>query len=301
MDQPTTNPLWERVTADAQLLTLPAVYLRLKAVLDDPDYSVADIEGVISMDPAIATRLMRQVNSPYFGFAAKIETISRAVGMLGSQQVHDLVLATSIAQTFSGIPIEVMDVYAFWTRSVFCAVAARSLAEQCRVPAGERLFIAGLLHDIGHLVMFQSLPDQSKAALLRARADQRPLSETERELLGFDYAQLGGTLLQQWGLPGSLAEPVACHASPDRSTDYPLETSIVHLAAMLGDAGYGDRDGIEAFAARVHPCAWQVTGLTPEQCAGVIGDVERQLDDVMFLIFPGSKTVHPGSRLAIGI
>ncbi len=103
MDQP-TNSLWEKVTADAQLLTLPAVYLRLRAVLDDPDYAVSDIEEVISTDPAVATRLLRQANSPYFGFASKIETISRAVGLLGSQQVHDLVLATSVAQTLPGFP-----------------------------------------------------------------------------------------------------------------------------------------------------------------------------------------------------
>ena len=78
MDQP-TNSLWEKVTADAELLTLPAVYMRLRTVLDDPDYAVSDIEEVIGSDPAIATRLLRQANSPYFGFASKIETISRCL------------------------------------------------------------------------------------------------------------------------------------------------------------------------------------------------------------------------------
>lgn len=87
MDQP-SNSLWRKVTEDAQLLTLPAVYLRLRAVLDDPDYAVSDIEDVISSDPAIATRLLRLANSPYFGFTAEIDTISRAVGLLGSQQVN---------------------------------------------------------------------------------------------------------------------------------------------------------------------------------------------------------------------
>jgi len=300
MDEP-TNHLWKKVTADAQLLTLPAVYLRLRAVLDDPDYSISDIEGVISSDPAISTRLLRQANSPYFGFASKIETITRAVGLLGSQKVHDLVLATSVAQTFSGIPIEVMDMHAFWTRSVYSAAAARLLAVNCNVLESERLFVAGLLRDIGHLVMYQSIPDETKTALLRARADHRALYKVEREVVGFDYAQLGGALLQQWGLPKGLWEPVQLHVTPGQPADYALEASIVHLAGVLSDVGQTDEDERESFVSLVHPVAWQTTGLTPEQCAAIQDEVERQLDGVMYLIFPGSKTVHPGSRYAIGV
>ena len=298
MDQP-TNSLWEKVTADAQLLTLPAVYLRLRAVLDDPDYSVSDIQNVISSDPAIATRLLRQVNSPYFGIASKIETISRAVGILGSQRVHDLVLATSVAQTFSGMSIEVMDMHAFWTRSVYCATAARLLAENCNILESEQLFVAGLLRDIGHLVMYQSIPDESAEALLRARADRRSLYRVEREVVGFDYAQLGGALLHQWGIPKCLWEPVQLHVTPEQPADYSLEASIVHLAGVLSDVGQTDEDECDSFMSRVHPFVWQVTGLMPEQCAAIKEEVERQLDDVMFLIFPGSKTVHSGSRLGL--
>jgi len=300
MDQP-TNTLWEKVTADAELLTLPAVYLRLRAVLDDPDYAVSEIEEVISSDPAIATRLLRQANSPYFGFTAKIGTISRAVGLLGSQQVHDLVLATSVAQTFSGISIDVIDLHAFWTRSVYCAVAARLLAVNCNILDSERLFVAGLLRDIGHLVMYQSIAEESTEALLYSQVESRVLHEVEREVVGFDYAQLGGALLQQWGLPTSLCESVRCHISPEQSDGSSLETSIVHIAGVLSDVGQTGEDVYDYCVSNVSPFAWETTGLTPEQCAAFQEAVESQLDDVMFLIFPVSKTVHPGSRLAIGV
>jgi HD-like signal output (HDOD) protein len=300
MNQPTCS-LWEKVTADAQLLTLPAVYLRLREVLDDPDYAISDIEDVISSDPAIATRLLRQVNSPYFGLALKIETISRAVRILGSQQLHDLVLATSVAQTFSGIPVGVMDMHAFWTRSVFCAAAARLLAVNCNILDSERLFVAGLLRDIGHLVMYQSIPDESTAALLRARADRTPLHEVERDVIGFDYAQLGGALLHEWGLPQGLWEPVQLQLTPEQSAAHYPVASIVHLAGVLSDIGQTEEAAVDALVSLVDPFVWQATGLTPEQCAVVHEEVERQLDGVMFLIFPGSKTMHPGSRFAIGV
>jgi len=296
-----TDSMWDSVIAEAELLTLPAVYLHLKTVLDDPEYAVSDIEEVLSSDPAIATRLLRQANSPYFGVAKKIETITRAVGILGSQQVHDLVLATSVAQTFSGISIEVMDMHAYWTRSVYCAVAARLLARNCNVLDSERLFVAGLLRDIGHLVMYQSIPDESTECLLHAQIERRLLFEVERDVVGFDYARLGGTLLNQWGLPMSMWEPVMLQNTPEQSTDFVLETSIVHLAGVLSDVAQTSENDFDSFMSQVNSFVWDITGLTPEQCMGIQEEVEGQLDDVMFLIFPGSKTAHAGSRLAIGL
>ncbi|MEZ5542661.1 MAG: HDOD domain-containing protein [Pseudomonadota bacterium] len=299
MDQPLTTPLWDKVTADAQLVTLPAVYLRLKEVLDDPDYTVADIEDAIGSDPAVAARLLRVANSPYFGFSAQVATIARAVGLLGSQQVHDLVLATSVAQTFAAIPIDVIDMHAFWTRSVYRAIAARTLAGHCRLPERERLFVGGLLLDIGHLVMYQSIPHEARAALQRADAEQRALHQVERELLGFDFARLGGELLARWGLPQSLWEPVMQHVRPAQQLDHAVETAVLHLAAQL--CALGPADGEASCQSQAQPVAWQLTGLTPDLCPELQAAVEQQLEGVMFMIFPGSKTVHTGSRLALDL
>jgi HD-like signal output (HDOD) protein len=165
----------------------------------------------------------------------------------------------------------------------------------------ERLFVAGLLRDIGHLVMYQSIPDESRAALLRARTEGIPLHEVEGAVIGFDYARLGGDLLQQWGLPKGLWEPVKLHNTPGQSADYSLEASIVHLAGLLSDVGQADEDEYNAFVSRVSQFAWLATGLTAARCAAIREAVECQLDGVMYLIFPGSKGMHPGSRFAIGV
>ena len=210
-------------------------------------------------------------------------------------------LATSVAQTITDIPIEVMDMHALWMRSVYCPVAARLPASKCDIHGGERLFVAGLLRDIGHLVMYQSCPVESADAVLRTQIDNRTLHAVERELLGFDYAELGGALLKQWGLPASRWEPVQFHMLPDQSTDYLLESSIVHLAGVLSEIAQDDALECDAFMPLVHPFAGQAVGLTTEQYAEVRVEVDSQLDDVMFMIFPGSKTVHPGSRLEIGV
>jgi HD-like signal output (HDOD) protein len=290
------SDLWEQVTTDAQLISLPAVYLQLKAVLDDPEYSMADVESIISQDPAITTRLLRQVNSAFFGFAGNIDRVSRAVSLMGSQEVHDLVLATSVAQTFEGVSIEVMDMHAFWWRSVYCAVAARLLATRCNVMLNERLFVTGLLRDIGHLIMYQSIPQESQQALVQAGESGKPLYQVERELMGFDYAKVGGALLEQWGLPQSLWEPVKLHVTPDQSTNYFIETAIIHMAGVLAEVADTEIEP-DDLVSLVDPEAWQATGVGLESYAAVRDEVDQQIDDVLYLIFPHSKTLHAGSHL----
>jgi HD-like signal output (HDOD) protein len=292
--------LWERFIDKAQLVSLPAVYLRLKAVIDEPDFAMADVEAVISQDPAMTARLLRQVNSPYFGFAARIDTVSRAVGLLGTQQVHDLVLAASVAETFDGMSSEVMDMQQYWRRSVYCATAARLLATRCRIRESERLFLAGLLRDIGHLIMFQAIPDISQLALTQAQQQCRPLYIIERDTIGFDYGKAGGALLQHWQLPQSLWEPVEMHVTPERSTDYALDTAIIHLAGNLAEHSDSDSDACAetqhgTLLSMVHPAAWKKTGLAPEKFIATKEETEEQIDEVMSLLFPRQPTGRSAS------
>ena len=156
------------VLRTAKLFSLPDIYLRLKNLLKEPDFAMAEVAVIISQDPAITLRLLRMVNSSLYGLSTKVETVSRAITLLGTQQIHDLVLATSIAQSFDRISINVMDMRRFWRRSVYCGIITRQLAIKCGGCDPEHLFIAGLLHDIGHLIMYQAIPDLSQQALLIA-------------------------------------------------------------------------------------------------------------------------------------
>ena len=174
------STIWEQVTAGAKLISLPDIYLRLRSVLDDPDFSMSEVADVISRDPGMTARLLRLVNSAYFGLAAKIETVTRATSLLGTQQVHDLVLATSVADTFEGMSSEVMDMQRFWRRSIHCGILSRQLANKCNVLDSERLFVAGLLRDIGHLVMYQTIPLQSQQAMEQSARTARPAASWAR-------------------------------------------------------------------------------------------------------------------------
>lgn len=257
--------VFKKVAQSAQLVSLPDIYLKLKELIDDPDYTMAEVALLVGRDPGMAARFLRVVNSPLNRRAVKIETVSHAVSLLGIRQVHDIVLTASVAEAFSGIQTDVMNMKKFWQGSFYCAVMTKRLALECGIMDTDRLFVIGLLHDIGHLFMYLSIPEAAQQAVLTARDLDRPLYQVEREQLGFDYARLGGVVMKQWDLPKIFQVITFFHPEPGQADRFTEETALLHLSALLvmSDLENGDF-GKGAFS--VDPSAMQTAGLTEEQC-----------------------------------
>lgn len=281
----TASELVDRVT---HLVSLPDIYLRVQQLIDDPKTSLGDIGEVIGSDPALTARLLKIANSPFFGLAAKIETVTRAIAIMGTQQLHDLLLATSVAATFDRLSEPHMDMNRFWSHSIRCAVSARLLAFECNVLDSERLFVAGLLHDIGHMVMYQLLPQQSTEAANGSLATPQARPGIERELFGFDYAEVGSALLSAWHLPAMLTETVAHQNEPHRAESFPFETAIVHVATVI-TASLEASDNSNPILAGVAPFAVHQTGLTEDRAGAVQAQVEQHLAETMALLVPGIR------------
>jgi len=271
------------INANLRLPSLPASFVRAKQCIDDPNSSLAAVGVVIAHDPALSARLLRLANSAFFGYAARVDTVPRAVILLGTQQVHDLLLATSVATAFQGIPPELVDMSAFWRNSVRCAVAARLLAARCNVLDSERLFVEGLLYDVGHLLMYQALPELAAEALARARAAGRDPSVVERELIGFDYAALGAELLAAWKLPESLVEAVRHHLDPWRAERFPLEAAIVHVASRIARFEAAGCDAPPDCA--VTATVWRLIGLSEAVLEPLAEEVRQHGANAYALIF----------------
>ena len=275
--------MFQKVVKSAQLISLPDIYIKLKELIDDPDYTMAEVALLVGRDPGMATRFLRMVNNPLNRRVCKIETVSHAVSLLGIRQVHDIVLSASVAEAFEGIQTDVMNMKKFWQRSFYCAVMTKQLALECEIMDSDRLFVMGLLHDIGHLFMYLSIPQESQQAILKAKKLERPLYQMERDLLGFDYATLGGYMMLQWDLPKSFQAITCFHPEPGRATQFAMETALLHLSALLvmsdleaGVFGQG--------AFTIDPTVWPTTGLTEEQClnsrqtaADAFGEVANSL------------------------
>lgn len=279
----------EELVHDAdELVSLPGVCMRINAMVDDPDSTAKDIGEIISQDPALTVRLLRIANSPFYGFSSEIDTVSRAVTVIGTERIRDLVLATSAIQAFEGIPNELVTMDDFWLHSIYCGISARLLANKCEKSESESLFVAGLLHDIGQLLMFHKLPQLAKEALLLSieGPDEPEMYLAERQVFGFDHTQVGGELVRHWQLPTGIQECVEFHHEPEKATQHPLEVSLVHMAntiACLAELNTTDEES----AAPIEPSAWEVTGLSKDVIASTVEAAQLKFSEVQSVFLPG--------------
>ena len=276
----------ELVKDIGELVSMPGVAVRINTMVDDAQYSATDIGKVIGQDPGLTVRLLKIANSPLYGFSSQIDTVSRAVTVLGTKQIRDLVLATSAIKAFDGIPNELMTMDDFWQHSIACGLAARELMGKQRAAQGESIFVAGLLHDIGQLVIFNKLPEQARQVLEMAvdEMDEISLSEAEQRVLGFDHAQVGAELIRQWQLPQSLYECVAFHHQPAAADVFRFEAAIVHLANTLAVMAELDTtDFEEGEVPLLDPQVWEITGLDKDVVEPTIAVVKERLAEVCSL------------------
>ena len=250
------------VEGSVRLASLPEVCIRINEMLDEDNVTVAGLGRVIIQDTSLTARLLKMVNSSYYGFESKIETVSRAVTVVGLRELRGLVIAASAVEMFSSIPDETLNKVRFWRHSLYCGVIARLLADKCNVLHSERLFVAGLLHDIGKLIIAQRLPDETLQIILNASEKKYLAIDIEKELLGFTHADVGGELMKLWNMPETLFESVAYHHSPHKADKGLMETCLIHIANVLTDEAEQNLDmNGDAVVQTIDPIAWEVTGL----------------------------------------
>jgi HD-like signal output (HDOD) protein len=268
------------------LVSLPEAYIHVRELLNDPNTDMCQFAEAIGTDPALTTRVLKIANSPFFGFAQRISSILHAVNIMGTIQLHDLVLATSVARAFNGVSIDLVDMAVFWRRSVYCGVLSRVLAIHCNALDSDRFFVAGLMHDIGHLVLFLKLPDDAGEALREARDKGEPLFQIERQRFGFTAGDVGAALMRKWRLPESFEQMVRYQHDPGDEDTLPLEASVLHLAQIAAIAD--EHGGLD------HPCvptpkpfALDRTGLSLETLPDLMAEAETYVAEAITCITPG--------------
>jgi HD-like signal output (HDOD) protein len=271
---------WDKILEESELISLPEVYIRLQQVLGRDDYSMQEVTEVIQYDPAITTRLLNLVRSAYLGLGPRIDTVGHAVNYLGARSVHDLVLTTVLADSFSQIRNDAFNLQDFWHRSVKAALIARNLTREVAAADAERLFIAGLIHDIGQLLMQQVIPQQMRLVIETAREQSLPRHLVERQQLGFDAAAVGAELLGRWKLPETLVGAIAFRHEPEQAGDNARDAALVALGALQSEADprlVSDRDKAELAG---------IAGLDPAAIEPATEQAEAELDEVIRMLFP---------------
>lgn len=263
------------------LVTLPDVYLRINRLIDDPASSGRDIAQAIGQDAALTVRLLKLANSALYSFPAAVDTVAKAVTIIGTAQVRHLALSLSVASSFAGLPNDLVSLRDFWKHSLLCALAARELCRLAGRGDPDALFTAGLLHDLGELIIFNRLPDAARAALVMVLDSQEEITvpEAERQLLGFDHSEVGAALARQWNLPGLLQACIAWHHAPGLAGSHGREVALVHIANSL--AQLAEVDSLDpADAPAIDAAAWDSTGLDPAVLEPVVRASQRAFGDI---------------------
>ena len=260
------------------LSTLPIIVMQINEAIRNPNSSTRDIASVISRDTSLSARLLKIVNSAFYGYPSKIDTLSRAVLVIGTKQICTLAMGLKIISFFKSIPSELIDMGSFLRHSVACGIVARILASHKNIQNVERLFVGGLLHDIGRLILYNHAPAHAKLNLTKARRTNQLLFKVEREAMQCDHTRVGGYLLKKWKLPVSLEDMVAYHHCPMKSKD-PLESSVVHIADMVANALEMGSSG-EWLVPPLDPMAWRCVGLSSNTLPIVISELESQFEEI---------------------
>lgn len=263
-----------------EIVSLPDIYQKLMEVIDNPLSSAADVADVIGCDPGLTARLLRIVNSAFYSFPSKIDTVSRGVTILGTKELCDLALATSVINMFDGALDGLVDMNLFWHHSMGCGIFARKLALLRHEPNAERFFVMGVLHDIGRLILLSHAPEIIRTAIMRASRSRNTLYVTEKQLLNFTHADVGAALLNAWKLPASHQEAVAFHHKPSKSRRFKLEASIIHVADILATATTMGSSG-NVLVPDLVPAAWEQLEIDPSALARLAQEADNDVRDLL--------------------
>lgn len=272
------DKLEDELTQVEDLPTLPDIVLRIEQALSDDSSSANDVAKIMAEDPSLTSKVLRLANSVYYGpVSGPISSVSHAVARLGYREMRRLCTTLAVIRTFEGMGRQ-MDHRQFWKHSLTAAIAARLIRQlsDCVQEFGEdEVYVAGLLHDVGALVLDQFFPPLFREVRGTADENNMPYADAERNALGVDHGQIGGCLLKRWNLPETVVEAVTWHHQPaEADPDIKPLVQATHLADFICTClGIGE----------------MAAGATSNVCQGTWSDLKISVDYVPGIIEHVSK------------
>ncbi|RMF60849.1 MAG: HDOD domain-containing protein [Calditrichaeota bacterium] len=276
-----------------KISSLPTIFVRVNELINDPTSCANDLGRVIEKDQALTSGLLKLANSAFYGFPGRIDTVSRAITIIGFKQLRELVLAVSVRSAFSEFGQDSpINMTSFWEHSIACGIASRVLAIYSGETIPETHFVAGFLHDFGRLILLENYPQKYKEVHEVVRTEAWMTTEVEKEVFGFTHTDVGGELIRAWNLPESLVEAVRFHHEPEKATHYGELTAIVHLANIIVQACEIGFSG-EFLVPPLSDEAWRKTGLQPGVLEPVVDKLYEQFEDMRAFLMSDELT-HVG-------
>ncbi len=254
------------------LPTLPGVITKLNSLSENEKSSVQEMARIVASDQVLSARILRLANSPSYGFY-RVSTISNAMILLGVNVVKSLALSSSIFEIMEKNSV------GLWEHSLGVATAANIIAKKLALPEVEEIATAGLLHDIGKVIIGLKCAESVLEMRKIIKTDEIYISEAERRVLDTDHAEVGGWLSKSWFLPDKLSEPITFHHDVTHSEDHRIKTAVVHLADVLINAsGFGDSG--DPYVPPIQQLAWDTLKMDDKLLAEIVVELEDKLIEV---------------------
>ncbi|MGE5609600.1 MAG: HDOD domain-containing protein [Bacillota bacterium] len=233
--QPSQAQVSKLLSSVDTVVTLPEITTRIAAVVNDHRSTARDLHWIISHDPALVSRLLRLVNSSFYARPIAIDSVERAIVLLGFDAVYHLAIAATLGPLFKGGKIcDRFTAKDLWTHCVAVAAVAKEMAHWIGYPPSEEAFLAGLLHDVGLIASLQACRGRLRQVCERSQADDTPFTNLEVEIVGASHTDLGAALAKQWKFPDTVREVAANHHDPLAASDqFRTFAVLVHIADVL--------------------------------------------------------------------
>ena len=276
--------LLDRVVNCPRLPSLPSIAIEVIEMCRVQDINIKHIATTVSKDPALSSKVLKTVNSSFYGLSQSVSTISHALVILGLNSVKTLALGFSLIDTFKSQADQQFDMMKFWQRCVYSAVGARSVAQSANIVQLEEAFLAGLLQDIGMMGLIQTLGDSYLDAIEEAGPQHHKVRFLERQSINIDHAEVGAALGEKWKLPPILLCPIRFHEQPDKSPSDVLPiVRAVALGARAADVFLGnDPVNLDRYNKALHDW-FGIDNVTGEQLLADIGRSTREMADLFDL------------------
>ncbi len=266
-----------RVERTNAIPAIPQVMKKILRVVEDPSASPATVSKLVSSDPGLTAKILRVINAAVYGFVVRITSVNQAIVLLGLDVVRALLLGVSIFEMMEQTAV------GLWKHSLGCAIAAKLLAQKKSMADPEEASIAGLLHDIGKVVLHVQFPAEYQTALTAARDRSMFLADAEKELFTMNHATAGAYFASTWRLPKFVVESIRYHHRPSLAKAAPIYTLTVHMADIFAKA-YNVGFSGDLFVPPVHQVAWDLFDFSENEMKDVfsqLGEMIAEVDDFL--------------------
>lgn len=258
---------------------LPTSAMRVMNLTKNPDTDITTLSELIAQDPALAASILRQANSAFYGYARRIASLQEAVVLLGFQTIHSLTLSAAVAPLLkTELTGYSLDQEGLWKHSLLVGQIARRLCRRLHLNIGETAFTAGLLHDIGKLILTVYVQEVGDYLLKKIEQQELSFVELEQKVIGFDHATVGGFVVRHWSLPEPLVDAITYHHRPQEAQAEPVLTAVTHVANSLANT-LGVGGGIDSFLNPIRPESLTLLKLEENDLERVIADLGDLMSD----------------------